>query len=85
MKSIWIAVYEDCEIKIENTWFNGARLYVNGKLQDERFGWYSTDLTGNIFTKNGEKHLIKVNLGGTLFVGCRLFIDDKKVDVKQLM
>ena len=42
MKSIWIASYENNEVKVENTWFNGERLYVNGILQDERFGFFSS-------------------------------------------
>lgn len=38
MKSIWTANYENNEVKVENTWFNGERLYVNGNLQDEKVG-----------------------------------------------
>ena len=32
MKSIWTTNYENNEIKVENTWFNGERLYVNGNV-----------------------------------------------------
>ena len=84
MKSIWIVEYEGNEIKIESTWFNGDRLYVNNKLQDEKFSLFITDLTGNVITKSGEKHLIKINLGGWFSINCRAFINDEKVKVKQI-
>ncbi|SPW26642.1 Uncharacterised protein [Elizabethkingia anophelis] len=32
MKSIWKAIYGNSEIRIENTWFNGEKLYVNDVL-----------------------------------------------------
>nr|WP_320000016.1 hypothetical protein [uncultured Draconibacterium sp.] len=53
MKIIWIANYDENEIKIENTWFNGERLFVNGKLQDGRFNLFSADLLGHVRTKDG--------------------------------
>ncbi len=83
MKSIWTADYDQNEIKIENSLFRGERLFVNGELQDERFNLFSSDLTGHLQTKDGEKKTIKVNLGGFFKIGCRLFIDDKKIEVVQ--
>jgi hypothetical protein len=84
MKSIWIASYENNEVKVENTWFNGERLYVNGILQDERFGFFSSNLTGHIMNSRNEKEAIKVNLGGCWRIDCRLFINDNKVEIKQM-
>lgn len=84
MKSIWTANYENNEIKIENTWFNGERLFVNGKIQDEKFGFFSSDLTGHIINSKNEKEIIKVNLGGFMKIECRLFINDNKIKATQI-
>ena len=85
MKSIWTAVYKKNEIKIENTWFNGERLFVNNELQDERRGLFSSNLSGHIYNLNNERENIKVNLGGFYKIECKLFINDKKIEVSQIM
>jgi hypothetical protein len=84
MKSIWIANYENNEIKVENTWFNGERLYVNDILQDKTFGGFSTKLTGHLMNQKNERENIKANLGGFFKVNCQLFINDKKIEVKKV-
>ena len=84
MKSIWTANYENNEIKIEKTWFNGERLYVNGNLQDERYGLFGSDLTGHLINSKHERELIKVNLGGFWKIDCRLFINDSKIKLTQI-
>ena len=78
--SVWQAEYESNVIRITNR-SSTAELHVNNELQDERFGLFVVDLTGHLFGKNGERKDIKVNLGGTFRVGCRLFVDDKKIEV----
>ena len=83
MKSIWKANYENNEIKVENTWFNGERLYVNGNLQDEKVGVFSTDLTGHLINTKNERENIKVNLSGSFKIACRLFINDSKIEIKK--
>ena len=80
MKTEWIVKYENSEIRVVNTWFNGEMLFVNNELQDERFGIFGSDLTGHLINKKGERENIKVNLGGALTISCRIFIDDKKVN-----
>ena len=81
MRSIWVANYEENEIRITNSWFRGEKLFVNNKLQDERLSFFSSNLTGHLFSKNGEKKQIKVNMSGWFTIGCRLFVDDEKVEV----
>lgn len=83
MKSIWTAEYEDNQIKIENTWFQGERLFVNDILQDETFGLVSTRLWGHLFDKNGEKFRIKANIGGFLRTTCNVFVDDRLIEIIQ--
>ena len=63
MKSIWTTNYENNEIKIENTWFNGEYLYVNDILQDKTFGAFSTKLTGHLINQKNEIQITcKLNL-----------------------
>jgi hypothetical protein len=84
MKSDWIAKYEGNEIRITNSWFTGEKLFVNNEIQDDRLSFIICNLTGKITSKTGEKLDIKVNLFGVFKVGCRLFIDNKKIEVKQI-
>lgn len=81
MKTTWTTMHENNEIKIVNTWLHGEQLFVNNELQDERFGSFTSDLTGHIINSKNEKEYIKVNLGGFLKVDCRLFVNDKKLIV----
>ncbi|MDO5509340.1 MAG: hypothetical protein Q4F57_01455 [Weeksellaceae bacterium] len=84
MKSIWVVNYENNEIKIENTWFHGERLFVNGKLQDEKYSMFSSVLTGHLINAKNEKELIKANLGGFWKIQCQLFINYSKIPVNQI-
>ena len=81
--SIWIATYEGNEIRIENS-SRGEKLFVNNKLQDEKISIFSSDLTGHLISKDGKKLPIKVNISGYFTIGCRLFIDDEKVEVSKV-
>ncbi len=83
MESEWIAKYEETDIKVTNDWFSGEKLYVNNELQDEKLSFITSNLTGNLINKQGEKLDIKTNISGFFTVSCRLFIDNKKVEVKQ--
>jgi hypothetical protein len=85
MKSEWIGDYEGNQMKITNSWFTGEKLFVNSELQDDRLSFISisSNLSGSVSNKNGEKQEIKVNIGGCLKVSCRLFMDNKKVEVQQ--
>ena len=83
MRSIWIANYEENEIRIENSWVRGEKLFVNNKLQDERLSFFSSNLTGSLTSKDGKKIPIKANISGWFKVGCRLFIDDEKIKITQ--
>ncbi|MFV8354523.1 hypothetical protein ACNQGB_00985 [Flavobacterium sp. XS1P32] len=84
MKSEWIAKYEETEIKITNNWFSGEKLYVNNELQDEQLSFITpSNMTGNLINNKGEKLNIKTNISGFFSVSCRLFIDNRKVALKQ--
>ncbi|RTY89148.1 hypothetical protein [Flavobacterium sp. GT3R68] len=83
MRSIWITNFENNEIRIENSWINGEKLFVNNELQDDRLSFLSSNLTGNLINKNGEKLSIKANISGFFKVDCRLFVDNRKLELTQ--
>ena len=83
MTSIWTGQFDNNEIKVENTWFHGERLYVNNILQDETYGFTGTKLLGHLFDKDRNKLHIKANLGGVLKITCNVFVDDRKVEITQ--
>lgn len=83
MKKIWIGKYQNTEIKVENTQFNSERLFVNEKLQDERYGIFSSDLTGHLITEKGEKLNIKTHIGGFFTINCNVFVDDEKITLSK--
>lgn len=84
MKSEWTIKYDDNEIKVTNSWFGGEKLFVNNELQDEQLNFITpSKMTGSLVDKNGIKLNIKTNISGFFTVSCRLFIDHKKVELKQ--
>ena len=72
----WEVNYSENVIVVENSAF-GERLFVNDDLQDERNGLIGNRvrLWGQL--KTGEQ--IKVSLGGTFKIQCRIFVDNKLV------
>ncbi len=86
MKSIWEATFENNVIRIENTWFSGEKLFVNGELQDFQINYLSSPkLTGHFINSREEKISIKANLLQEFWkINCRLFIDDKPISLKKL-
>ena len=62
MKSTWTTNYKNNEIRVENTWFKGERLFVNDTLQDEKFGIFSSDLTGHIINTKNENNDEKIEM-----------------------
>ena len=76
----WIANYKGNEIRITSSWWSGLeKLFVNNKLQDENCkSWSaSSGLFGHLVLKDEGRKSIKVRLVS----GCRLFIDDEKVEI----
>lgn len=86
MKTIWTAHYEGNLISIENNWFSGEKLFVNGKLQDYQVNYFSTPiLTGHLIDHSGQRLGIKVNLIQSFFsVKAILFIDDSEIALEKI-
>lgn len=83
MKTIWTTTYENNKVTVENTWFSGERLYVNDILQDDTRSIFSAVLTGHLINAKGERENIKANLGGYWGVACKLFINDRLIEMTE--
>lgn len=80
MKKVFEAIYDGHHIQVENRWFAGEKLYVDGELQDENIGLaLRGTLNGKVRTNNNEFKSIKVTLGGFFSIQCEIFIDNALV------
>ncbi|MBE4909137.1 hypothetical protein IMZ08_13800 [Bacillus luteolus] len=78
MKKEFNVTYDGHHIQVINTWFNGEKLYVDGKLQDQNLGLglSRASLTGTLRSSNDVIKNIKVRIGGNFSIQCRIFIDN---------
>jgi hypothetical protein len=57
---------------------------MNDELQDQQLNFITpSNVSGNLTNKDRVKLTIKANLSGFFTVSCRLFIDDRKVELRQ--
>lgn len=64
MMKAWEIDYKGHKVRIENTWFGGEKLFVDGELQDEQVGFdFRSRLYGRIKNRDDENESIKVLLG----------------------
>lgn len=77
MKKVFDVTYEGHHIHVVNTWFNGEKLYIDGKLQDENLGIALRATLRGILKKNDQiTKNIKVSLGGIFTIKCKIFVDN---------
>lgn len=79
---VWKSTYNNNSIRVEHSWFEGEKLYVNGRLQDRRIGGLgSARLNGYLADERGERRRLRVSLRRKLFgISCEIFVDNKLVD-----
>lgn len=71
----WEEEYKGNTIRIENR-LSGEKLFINGYLQDERFGLaFRSTMWGKLPT--GEE--VKVSLGGNFRMNCIIFVDNQLI------
>lgn len=79
MGKIFEVTHKGHHIRVENSWFSGEKLYVDSELQDQNLGFnLGASLTGMLRTDKGNEP-IKVALGGTWQIHCKIFVDYKLV------
>ena len=77
---VWQISHSGHQIRVENGWFSGERLFVDGEMQDERTGFaLRSQLSGRIRSGEGAGEAIKVSLGGWFTIGCQIFVDDRLI------
>ncbi|SFE75661.1 hypothetical protein [Alteribacillus iranensis] len=85
MRKTFEAMHEGHVIQVENTWFKGERLYIDGELQDENVGLaLRASLRGAVTNHKGETQEIKVTLGGTTKIECKIFADNRLIESRAL-
>lgn len=76
MRKVFEAIYDGHRIQVENRWFAGEKLYVNGELQDENMGLaLRATLNGNLKMDCNESKNIKVTIGGFFSIHCKIFVN----------
>jgi len=85
MKKTFEATYDGHQIQVENRWFAGEKLYVNGELQDENLGLaLRATLAGKLRNDSNESKNIKVTIGGIFSIHCKIFVDNVLVPSHQI-
>ncbi|HZP61142.1 MAG TPA: hypothetical protein VFB27_12530 [Opitutaceae bacterium] len=76
----WNIKHKGHEIRVENGWFTGERLIVDGEMQDEHKEFaFCGQLRGKIGSGDGEGEIIKVSLGGWFRIVCRVLVDGRLI------
>lgn len=79
MKKTFDVTHEGRHILVENRWFQGEKLYVDGELQDENLGLsFRGDLNGKLKSADGFK-TIKVAVGGFYKIHCKVFVENEMI------
>ena len=73
MKKIFEVMYNGHHIQVENRWFSGEKLYIDGQLQDENLG---LSMRANLYGQLKNKNRIKVSIGGVFKINCTIFVDN---------
>ena len=77
MKKVFDVTYEGHHIQVVNTWFNGEKLYIDGKLQDENLGIALRGTLEGVLKENNKiTKDIKVSLGGIFTIKCKIFVNN---------
>lgn len=79
MKKEFETTYNGRHILVENRWFEGEKLFVDGQLQDENIGLgFKGILNGKLKGMEDVKQ-IKVAVGGFFTIECKIFVDNELI------
>ena len=77
MKKVFDVTHEGHHIQVVNSWFNGEKLYIDGKLQDENLGIALRGTLEGVLKENNKiTKDIKVSLGGIFTIKCKIFVNN---------
>lgn len=80
----WLAVYENHEIRVVNTWFSGAKLYIDGDCCDTNTGLVATStarpvLSGSIQLSDGQRHRVEVYVTSLLTTKAKICVNGRQI------
>lgn len=79
MKKTFEVMHNGHHIQVENKWFTGEKLYVDGQLQDENLGLGLRGILNGELRSNEGRKSIKVALGGFFKINCRIFVENNLI------
>ena len=85
MTKEWIAEYNGHRIRVQNTWFSGARLYIDGECRDTNQQFFALSgaiprLSACLVDSEGQKHVIEVFAKAPLFtVKAKICVDGRQI------
>ena len=57
----WITKYENHTIKVVNTWFAGAKLYIDGECRDSSYSFFEVNSTAPLLSvKLSDSNIIEI-------------------------
>lgn len=80
----WLAVYENHEIRVVNTWFSGTKLYIDGDCRDTNTGLVAMStarpvLSGSIQASDGQRHRVEVYITALLTTKAKICVNGRQV------
>lgn len=80
MAKEWIANFEGHEIRVVNTWFSGAKLYIDGDCRDENKQLIATSrdrplLSANLPDASGRPRKLEVFLYSVTITHAKICLD----------
>jgi hypothetical protein len=81
----WIAEHSGHRIRVQNTWFSGARLYIDGECRDTNQQFFAVSgamprLSARLVDSEGQTHVIEVFIKAPLFtVKTKICVDGRQI------
>ncbi len=85
MTKEWIAEYNGHRIRVQNTWFSGARLYIDGECRDICKQIFVVSgafprLSASFVNSDSQKHVVEVFLKAPFFtVQAKICVDGRQI------
>ena len=80
----WLATYENHEIRIVNTWFSGAKLYIDGDCRDTNTEYVTVSgnrpvLSATIHRPDGQQLRVEVYVTALLTTKAKICVNGRQV------
>jgi len=79
MTKEWLTVYKGHKIRVVNTWFSGAKLYVDDECKDTNQQLFSTDATRPILTAKLGDESVEIFMKSILTTKAKICVGGEQV------